>query len=423
MNLPKGFLSSPPKTAKGKAVSGRFTCQDVQFTGEGEDLFGTFTITARELLDVSESNLLWTDQDVQRGIKPEASNVPRQLSLAQGYPDQDSYIFIEANADEIAEKLLHGRKVYLSPLTWNLRPGNFEAFLDDKNESLTIFSGKVFLPDSHHRHQGIIKAAKIFRENPEDYHHFSLSKQFKVDIYFLSKEDEGNFFFDKNQLTRQTAKSKAFDLTTQDALALLAKEIINNSAALSGNVNRVTDRLTAKNADLLTLSTLREMSKSIAPGGDISEPEIEGLAALVGGFFDKIRAVRPELGHLSATDRHAIRQSSLVGAAVMMHGYAALARDYVDEVPKVGSAKASAIWDSKLRRLASSNQYSLGQWSGDLFQKDNPIWAQVGIMKPSNRGTLAQVNNGATRAAAARVLRAVVASDTLNLTEIGDHLA
>ena len=178
MSLPQGFLSSPPKTAKGKAVSGRFTCHDVQFTGEADDLFGTFTITARELLDVSESNLLWTDQDVQRGIKPEATNVPRQLSLAQGYPDQNSYIFIETNADEIAEKLLHGRKVYLSPLTWNLRPGNFEAFLNADNESLTIFSGKVFLPDSHHRHQGIIKAAKIFRDNPGDYPNFSLARQF-----------------------------------------------------------------------------------------------------------------------------------------------------------------------------------------------------------------------------------------------------
>ena len=34
------------------------------------DLLATFTITAEELSDAAQSQLLWTDQDGQRGIQP-----------------------------------------------------------------------------------------------------------------------------------------------------------------------------------------------------------------------------------------------------------------------------------------------------------------------------------------------------------------
>ncbi len=111
MTLPDGFLDHRPVSASGKPLTGRFVCHDIQWTGTGEDLIGTFTITVRELLAAAESNLIWTDQDVQRGVRPECSQAPRQLSLANGYPNKDTYIFVEENADEIAEKLLHGRRL------------------------------------------------------------------------------------------------------------------------------------------------------------------------------------------------------------------------------------------------------------------------------------------------------------------------
>lgn len=94
-------------------MSGRFVCDGIQWTGEGEDLFGTFTITARELLSAADSGLLWTDQGVQRGVKPECAGAPTELSLAQGYPDDKTYIFVTENADDITDKLLYGRKLFL----------------------------------------------------------------------------------------------------------------------------------------------------------------------------------------------------------------------------------------------------------------------------------------------------------------------
>lgn len=416
MSLPKGFLEERPKSASGKPLAGRFTCEDIQWTGEGGDLLGTFTITVRELLDLAESNLLWTDQDVQRGVKPEKSQAPRLLSLANGYPDPESYIFVEENADEIAEKLLFGKKVYLSPLIWSLRPGEFEGFRDDENGRFIIYSGKIFLPDSHHRHQGILKAARSYRERPQDYPYFSLDKQFKVDIYFLSKLEEGNFFYDKNQLTRQTAKSKAFDLTTGDALSLLAKQIANGAKCLDGNVNRVTDRLTSSNPQVITLSTLREMAKSIVPQGDVSEHEVEATAALVSTFLDKLADRRPILGRVPLERRVESRRESLADAAVTMHGYGSLARDYMDDLPKLGSAEANATWNRKLDRLSEGRVYLYDNWSGDLFEKANPLWSKLGVLKPSNRGGFSQVNNGATRAAMGRVLRQITASQSNDLS-------
>ena len=77
----------------------------------------TFAVTADELADVAANELLWTDQDVQRGIKPDAvGSPPRELSLATSYADPKVYIFRAANADNIVEKLLYGEKLFLNPL-------------------------------------------------------------------------------------------------------------------------------------------------------------------------------------------------------------------------------------------------------------------------------------------------------------------
>lgn len=412
MIWPAGFLDTPPLTANKKPQQGRFVCSDIQWTGQGAELLGTFTITARQVLAAADSNLLWTDQDVQRGVKPEASTSLTELSLANGYPSEESYIFITQNADEIADKLLQGLTLYLNPLIWNLRPGHFEGYYDDQERDFHVYSGKIYLPDSHHRHQGLLKAARLCRDNPEDYPSFSLDKQFKVDLYFLSRLDEGNYFFDKNQRPRPTAKSKAFDLTTQDALALLAKTIVVKSAALRGNVNRVTDRLTSQNPQVITLSTLREMTRALVRDDTVDEDEIEGLAAIIASFFDMIAQVRPELSQVPVNERKTIRQHSLVDSAVMMHGYAALARQYISDLSSMGSRRATQYWTDRLNRLSSSVVYSYGSWSGDLFSKLNPIWARQGIVKPSASGAaLSQVNNGATRAAAGRVLSSILRNE------------
>ena len=349
MKKPKiaGFLSKPKTNASGGIFRGRFTCDEVQWTGEAPEILATFTVTAEELSAAAENRLLWTDQDVQRGIRPALDiQPPRELSLSDGYPDQKFYIFDADNADDMAEKLLSGERLFLGPLVWNLRPGTFEAFWRNSSRELYLYSGKVYLPDSHHRQQAIVKAMRIWQESQNSYPKFSGSRQFKVELYFLSREDEGNYFFDKNQRPKPTAKSKAYDLTTLDDLSLLAKKVVDRSRSLSNNVNRVTDRLTPKNPQVITLSTLREMMKAFAPSESLESAEMDGLAAVAAIFYELLATVRPELAHLPVPERRSTREHLIVDAAVMMHGYAALMREFNDSVPESGIKRATAIWPS-----------------------------------------------------------------------------
>jgi DNA-sulfur modification-associated len=405
-----GFLAKPKKTAQGNTYRGRFTCHDVQWTGEVDDIFATFTATAEEIADAAESRLVWTDQDVQRGILPGLlTRPPRELSLADGYPDAKIYIFDTANADDMTEKLLAGERLFLSPLVWNLRPGQFEAYADTAKREIYIYSGKVYLPDSHHRQQAILKAVRLWKDAPEAYPKFSGSRQFKVELYFLTKQDEGNYFFDKNQRPKPTAQSKAYDLTTHDDLSLLAKSVIKKSHALTDNVNRVTDRLSAKNFQVRTLSTLREMMKTFAPSESLDAAEMEGLAVVAATFYDALAVVRPELGKLTVPERRAVREKLLVDSAVMMHGYAALMRDFNSSIAEGGVRKATVEWEKSLAKLSSQHTYSFGRWSGDIFEKINPLWLRVGVVKRGrDRRKLTVLNTGAARGECARVLRSLL---------------
>jgi hypothetical protein len=401
------------KTAGGHPYEGRLTCRDVQWTGENKDILATFTLTAEELADAAENQLLWTDQDVQRGIRPEVYPKPaRELPLGNGYPDPSLYVFDAPKADEITEKVLHDERLFLSPLVWNLRPGAFEAFWDHDKSSIYIYSGKIYLPDSHHRQQAILKAVRAYRDSKSDYPKFSPSKQFKLELYFLSKQDEGNYFFDKNQRPQPTAKSKAYDLTTLDDLSLLAKKVIDKSPALTNNVNRVTDRLTAKNPQVITLSTLREMMKSFAPTQSLDELEIEGLASVAASFYELLAETRPELGQCDSTKRKQTREQSVVDAAVMMHGYASLMRQFYDDITEKGTRKAQRTWRSKLARIRQGEEFYFGQWHGDLFEKRNPLWQRVGVVKPGKDGRrLTVLNTGAARSECGRVLRRLLSAE------------
>jgi len=410
-NIP-GFRDLPERTASGAVYTGRMCCDDVQITGDGVDIIATFTVTARQLMDAAKTEMLWTDQDVQRGVRPEVTaRVDKELSLSKGYPPHNIYIFNEESADDMTEKLLKGQRLFINPLVWNLRPNSFDAFFDVDARKIYIYDGKIYLPDSHHRHQAILKAASIYKTAPSEYPHFDLNKQFKVELYFLKKSDEGNYFFDKNQRPTPTAKSKAYDLTSLDDLSVLAKRVIEMTPSLTGNVNRVTDRLTAQNPNVVTLSTLRETLKHASDTEDLDEAEIEGFATVASNLLQLLTAVRPELGIQPIAERKRIRGVSLVDAPIMFQGYSALISDFNRDVAKLGLTKAVDSWRIKLERLSPEVLYTEGVWRGDFFEKDNPLWGRLGIVKPGVSGKPTVSNNRAARLQAMRALRAAIENE------------
>lgn len=399
-----GFLESPKKNPDGRAYRGRLSLPGLQWTGSGQDIFATATVTLEQIADAAESRILWTDQSVQRGITPTAPvGVARELPISDGYPDDRYYIFDAVNADNMTDKILRGERLFLNPLVWNLRPGTFEAhWLEDEND-LLIYSGKVFLPDSHHRHQAILKAVRSYRDHPASYPNFEPSRQFKVELYFLSREDEGNYFFDKNQRPKPTALSKAYDLTTEDDLSTLAKRVLEYSPRLSAGVNRATDRLSKKAPHFVTLSTLRELMRTFAGSSEVEQTELEGLAVIAAEFLEMLANVRPEL---RVETSHASRERNLASAAVMMHGYAALMQDYSLDLASLGSENARKLWKKRLSKLGSDQLYKRNGWRGDFLDRSNPLWAEIGITrKHPQTHKLTVANTGGTRARAGQALR------------------
>ena len=408
-----GFRENPERTASGAVYAGRLCCDDVQITGDGPEVLVTFTVTARQLVDAAKTEMLWTDQDVQRGVRPEVTKkVDKELSLSKGYPTPDTYVFNTPAADDMTEKLLRGQRMFINPLVWNLRPGTFDAYYDSATRQIYIYDGKVYLPDSHHRHQAILKAAAVYKTAPSEYPHFDLNKQFKVELYFLKKADEGNYFFDKNQRPTPTAKSKAYDLTSQDDLSVLAKRVIDLTPSLAGNVNRVTDRLTAQNSNLVTLSTLRETLKHASDAEGFDESEIEGFARVAATVIQLLTETRPELGNLPLIERKRVRALSLVDAPIIFQAYSAFISDFNADVATLGLSKAIEHWRESLKKIGPTISYSDGAWTGDFFQRDNPVWTRLGILKPGASGKPTMSNNRAARIQAMRALRAVVSNDT-----------
>ena len=195
-------------------------------------------------------------------------------------------------------------------------------------------------------------------------------------------------------------------------MSLLAKSVAVNSFALKNNVNRVTDRLTSKNPQVITLSTLREMCRSLVRDDQLDESEVDGLSEIIASFYDMLSAERDELGRVDVSRRKEIRNTSLVDSAVMMHGYAGLMRNYMSDMGSMGTQLAKSYWKERLNRLSCVHRYET--WSGDLFEKINPLWLAQGVVKPNSAGTsISQVNNGATRATTARVLTAIIRSDSV----------
>jgi hypothetical protein len=382
-----GFIESPKLRADGSVYPGRMQLSDVTLTINPNEVMATVTITAGELADYAEASMIFTDQRNQRGVKPEAPpSTPIELNLRDGYPDPKLYVFDEDNADDMVGKILDGTARHLNPLIWNLRPAEFEAYFDRQNRVLNIYSGRVFLPDSHHRHQAIIKATRLKRQaTTSEYPDFTEARQFKVEIYFMSRSDEGDYFYDKNQRPTPTAKSKAYDLTTQDALALLAKSVIERSPSLAGNVNRVTDRLSEKNPQVMTLSTLRGFLEAGLGAREFIPPEeIEKLSKEISAFYEMLAAQRPELALLDLSERKKVRASSLVDAAVMMHGYGGLLRQYIAD--KDEAAAKVQRWTSMLSLLRDANDFQSDGWVGDFFARANPIWSSLGVLQKTKSG-------------------------------------
>jgi hypothetical protein len=409
LRLVPDLLAEPLVRRDGDLYQGRFQISGLQWLLNPDDLHATAVVSARDLVVAADNGLIWTDQLVQRGIKPgRDDDAAIELSLADGYPDATIYVFLPDKSDEIARKLLEGEpRLKLSPLVWNLRPGRFQAAIDasESGDRFYLYKGRVYLPDGHHRHQGIVKAFRLWEDAPDDYPRFDPDRLFTLDLYFMSRRDEAEYFFQKNWLPKIVERSKSYDLTEQDALSVLAKQVIEQAPSLTGNVNRVTDRLIASNPQVVTLSTLREVMH-IAAGDALTDEEIASLAPRIAQFWEFLAGVRPELGRLEVDDRRRSRQASMAGQAVVMYGYAELLRRFLADAEASDLDTAVQTWRRRLQELSPDNLFEDPEtgWTGDYFARANPRWRELGILQATRSGGETVSNTRQTREQAAKAL-------------------
>src|SRR5205809_6895571 len=85
------LLPDPLERRGGGIYRGRFQVPDPQWLLNPDDLHATAALTARDIVTAVENRLVWTDQLVQRGIRPERETEAKvELCLADGYPDSST---------------------------------------------------------------------------------------------------------------------------------------------------------------------------------------------------------------------------------------------------------------------------------------------------------------------------------------------
>jgi hypothetical protein len=95
----------------------------------------------------------------------------------------------------------------------------------------------------------------------------------------------------------------------------------------------------------------------------------------------------------------------------MMHGYASIMGEFNDAISATGVQDAMKDWREKLAKLSRSQRYSFKGWNGDMFEKRNPLWQRVGVVKPGKDGRLTVLNTGAARSECGRVLRQLLSTE------------
>jgi hypothetical protein len=153
------------------------------------------------------------------------------------------------------------------------------------------------------------------------------------------------------------------------------------------------------------------MMRHLAVDESLDSIEMDGLAQVAASFYDLLAEVRSELGQVDMARRKEVRERLVSDAAVMMHGYASLMAPYNTAISKLGARVARLQWKVNLSRLGPSVQYTFEGWRGDLFEKNNPLWQQIGVVKPSRISKrLTVVNTGGAQSACGRVLRQLLAA-------------
>lgn len=333
-------------------------------------------VTGKDIENLAGNQKIWVDPRIQRGVRGDTSATPYSI---ESKPPKGA-VLIQEKIDDIAKKLSSGATYFGGALVWNIRPEEGAPMkYDAKERVLLINAKKIYLPDSHHRHRGVLKAIESAKTTGADIEQFVFQRKFPIHIYSMGIEGESDLFFEYNQLTKPAASTRAWYIqaygSATDLSSKTVKGLVERSSVFTKNVETVSNRISKNSAYIVTWGTLREcIVESVI---NLTEKTLEDRILFYKRFFETLAAVRQELNPTSVENRKEIRLKSLVDQAVIFHGYARIARDLLDELLKAKDSEQVWIqFSKKLEELSPKTKYAYKGWTGDIFDRKNPVWRE-----------------------------------------------
>jgi hypothetical protein len=249
--------TNPPLALQRKyilKVTAEQLSQLLRYTRKSKSGSAAFKIEATSVIQV--------DKKIQRGLD------------AEGYLLQNPKKIME-----ITNTLLDPRKetiprLYLSSLTWNVRP----KFKKDRNEDFRISKiekeGKppqyrlnfetesIYLTDSAHRHLGIVEAYLQYRLNPDKYPSFSPKMEFSVELYTLPEQQERELFAELNSKQKKISAAKQKEMDVSSPIGAL-KDAIQDYDRQNRKLFDKNIEVTSNQNDKHTLLTMSVFHNSI----------------------------------------------------------------------------------------------------------------------------------------------------------------
>ena len=342
------------------------------------------SVTVGRIAELLQSEKIWVDYDYQRGVK---------VTTNRDGTERRTPMVDQKRVEEIASKIFTD-ELYGGSLTWNLRQDEVAYEYDEASLTLSIYSGKLTIPDSNHRHQGILK---VYQRVAETSFPFDLdSYEFPLTIETLDLSGESGLFYEYNQLGKPANPSRSRFINQAARHNRLAAEV-SELSHLRGHVEIVSNNLSKNSSKVITFNTLAKGIEQGFPGLD--ESNFEDTKDYLVQFVNSLAAVRPEAGYLPLSERQQVRASSIGDSALIYGTYFKLA----------GDLQGCKDWQHRLANLGEPYTCASdsGKWEGDLMNRENPIWRQT-VLVPTKTGTLSIANRTDSRTHAYEVLRGIV---------------
>lgn len=310
---------------------------------------------AARLIDYVEQVDGWTSET------PSELKVQRKLNLRR--VEREMVPYLVAHDDH-----------FYSALTVELRRPGFEdqeatvEFVAEKSFPGGIEFGTITLDgsellyalDGQHRLKSIELA---IRQRPElAREHIGL-----IVVPYRGITRSQTLFSDLNRNAKAPSKSVSLLFSHRDPLAQVAKAIADRSPLLRGRVNMETTSLSANSKHFITLSTLYEMVRSLAPDGAAEQTDSEAVNALTEELVHVLSEVTEAMPSWQAVRDDEEHPAYLRQRELSMHGVGQ--RALAELTARARSAEPDE-WPELLKRLSDRVDWRLTNedWQGIALQ-------------------------------------------------------